>query len=72
MSRKTVNLQLMASAEGFPHRAIVIGCCLSQRRSSFKRKEKQRRKNNIVFSDISGSHGVEYEGHCFLGCCAVL
>jgi hypothetical protein len=26
---------------------------------------------SIVLSDISGSHGGEYEDDCLLGCCAV-
>jgi hypothetical protein len=37
-SRATAKLQLKASAEGCPYAAIVIGCCVSQRRSSFMGK----------------------------------
>jgi hypothetical protein len=52
----------MASAESCPHHAIVIDCCFTAK-VNLKKK-----KHNIVFSDISGSHGVKYEGDCLLGC----
>jgi hypothetical protein len=52
-SRTAAKLQLKASVLGYPHLAIVIGCCMSQWRSRFIRKGM-----NYSFPKRNFSHGV--------------
>jgi hypothetical protein len=51
-SRTAAKLQLKAFGWRLPHPAIVIGCCMSQRRSSFMRKGM-----NFCFFSLSSVEG---------------